>query len=307
MKLRTFLFCFLCFTASAIAKPHPPPSGFAIDIEWLYMSNPIDRPYFIEQTGFSSNRRYANSPGWHSGYRLDGMYDFCLDDALDIRWTHFPTFSHSSSVSSSNFDLSTLLFPPSSEPANFGSIKDTFSFHALELIYARQLYQCCPFTVWVEGGLQYAHIALEENVFYNSTIQDSANYSSKTDGVGLELGTEMEFALLNNFALELRAQTGLLVSKRRTSVNYSGMIGKSPVSGNVQPDPIWDLIPTVDMRLGLNYSLWCGCLLIDFEAGYEFFSYFNSITRVDDRVTLEQFAFIDYMMHGFYIQTGISF
>ncbi len=313
MIRRASLLILLSVSSFAFGTVNPSCSGFEFSAEWLYMQNVENRPYYAEQlnpdTGTGSGRRFANQQGWHSGYRLDGIYKPCTTSAWDLRWTHFPELSNSASTPTFATDsLIAILLPFSqNNVVNFAQVKDSFKYHSLELSYAQALFGCDPFVFWLEGGIHYANIRFHENALYTATDGSflDLQYFTKFVGVGPEVGMTFEYKLCTCLTAEMRAQAGLLASRKHDSfdINAAG----SFVGGVLDVEPFWGITPVFNIRLGLNYAYPCQFYCLNIELGYEFLSYPHALERIEDVDTYQLSSSIDFKLHGPYVLLGVCF
>lgn len=298
--------------------------------------------------------RVANDQNWHSGYRLEGIYRFCDADYLAFRWTQFPEFSNSKDERANPSALAAagaaeenalggVFTFPAFSTAGFveSDFEQRFSFYYLELLYERDIYTCCPFYLTVNGGFQYARLRFKESINFNGSntnvtaqsflLQNTMFTHSKREGVGPEVGFEMEYDVTPCFSAVMRGWGALLVARKHTETEMvagttSGMpFGSTTSVASTSLETIdehdegyWLLTPAADLRIGLDFD-WCwtfGCdcptaFNFNIEAGYEVIAYFRALDRihnVSDVDTGNSFnEYSNFMLHGPYLQLGVSF
>lgn len=339
----TLLFGSTFSSFTVFGKTHPQVGGFAFSAEWLYMLNAIDIPFYVQDgqnpdspevsENFTPNgSRRANDQNWNSGYRLEGVFQFCDADYLTLRWTQFPEFSDSDSDTSQSSliaaatgapdnALAGTFFPPFLESAGSLAmdIKQKFSYYSIELLYGREIYNCCPFYFTVDAGIQYAFLRFREKTALSGAVEGSTAVTdlsqvaseqlgtlvqaslfneSKREGAGPELGFEMEYDVSSCFSAVMRGWGALLITRKHTECTIMQMSGAEAASGpsavgNIMnaaledDEGYWLLTPAADLRAGLNFD-WCyefGCncpylINLNLEVGYEVLAYFKSIDRI---------------------------
>lgn len=313
---RILALCVLCVTSALSAYTQPCPGEWALSAEWLYMLSAYDQPYyaFAGQTSGDDQRR-ANDQSWHSAYRLEASYAFCERPCrAHVRWTHFPSYSESASNSGQQ-RLSVL------NPAFAGlvtadevSIRDEFDFYYLEALVDHPLCGCDLLDLRLVGGLQYAHLDLDETITLLNA--DLTTYRSRRWGIGPQLGIDFTYCLTQCFTLTGRAQTALLISDRTSKMSNASF------TTDVQNTHYWDLMPAVDMRFGVSYTgaldlscfSCCSCLgpmCFDLELGYEVLHYHKGLDRTyfpnsnDPAISFDQL--MDFTLHGPYVHAGLTF
>ncbi len=296
MRVESLVLALLSVASIATARTNLCSCDQSVSVEWLYMFNTIDTPYFVE---IPNGQRLANNTKWHSGYRVEGSHGICDDQQLSLRWTHLPKSTQSRTVTSDTDSLEPILGFPFSL-VNFASVKDQYTFYDLEFLYSHAFQPSCLFTLWLEGGIQYAHLHFKEEARYANSSGGSfgSRFNSSFNGVGPQVGLEADYRLTRCLNVEGRAQAALLASRKKAT---------SDVTSSIHPDDFWLLIPALDLRLGLNYSFCLCSKLFDLGIGYELMTYFRALERVDEEDTIQQSAFSDYMLQGLYLRAGFTF
>lgn len=294
----------------------------SLSVEWLYMLPEISQPYFVidrVQVGpvEFDEKRIANGQNWHSGYRaeLACMFENSLN-ALHVRWTQFPTFTESTSVNDSVL-IPVITIPAAEFPQlfNHASIRDTFDFHYLDLLFSLNVLCACRFQLDFLSGVQYGRLKFHEEIDYSGNSGENVNdfFRSSFWGIGLVGGPELFIRLSNCFKIRASGSASLLVSKReakrrRILVENSVLTGL----GNLKNDEYWCLIPMLNLRLGLAASRTFSKVCFSLEGGYELIALFDAIDRIfftspDPPQSGSIDEFMNFTLHGPYARFEIVF
>lgn len=275
------------------------PGTFSISGEWLYWLSGLDNGFFaVQSEDFTlSGNQFVNKPRWHSGVRLEAAYHLC-DANLRLKATYFPEFSNTRTIR----DTSVSEFGDARTGAPLFA-NHTFNFYAIELLYDHPIFCSCPFSLSIEGGLQYAHLHFHGT--YNLTSPggfDNNDLTSKRDGIGPELGLELFYSLCQPLAIKMRGSGALLVTNTRGSWVQNRIAGSS----NTTDETFWNILPMASFRLALNYCLpMNGCWSFDAEIGYEIVSYFSAFNQFNN-FDLKTFQY-NYIAHGPCARIGMTF
>ncbi|MFZ0566192.1 MAG: Lpg1974 family pore-forming outer membrane protein [Chlamydiales bacterium] len=309
-----FLFCFLiCTSFFAYGRTTPCPGECGISAEWLVVLPAIEDPEFAVLHG-ANDTIIPNDQSWHSGYRIDLIYNFCRYpiDFL-FRWTHFPSFSDSKKVSG---NVTNLIIQ--NEGFNTG-VEETFHVHYLDFLLGWRAVDCSCFLIAFQGGIQYARIRfLETSTLISEGLGNTLfkNRSRLLWGAGPEIGADFNFNFWKCFELTARGYGVLLVNKRiaRLEVeNPGGAIAQTTSNKNYV-----GVVPFINTRAGISYSRlinlcdYLTCLRpfnLDVEAGYEASWFFNSVARiqVNANTASEMVKWMSFALHGPYLHVGIAF
>ena len=298
--------------------------------EWLYMLASMEQPEFVIDSAVGSiadGPRVANDQSWHSGYRAEVVWGFCdCLNELSVRWTRFPGFTEKKKVVGQN-QFPILNHPRDAienEPGT-AEIGDHYSFYFLDALFSREVISCPRLSVAVQVGAQYSYLSLREDVFYNDDFEAGGivrfiEIRSRLKGIGPELGLQGQYRFCDFLALTGRINNGWLVSNFDSSfedISIPAAWGTNGIVAQVKNSDYWRVIPTLDLRFGLNYSaLSCPCpwinrLKLEIEAGYEIITFFKGIDRIYfmDRkaygVSIDEL--ITFTMHGPYVHLGVIF
>ncbi len=318
MTKKIILMCVL-MASSLFAHTNPEPGEYAVSGEWLYMLNSIDQPYFmLESNATYVGENKANDQSWHSGYRIEGNYQFCnCENDFRVRWTHFPEFEDSKSIS--GFTKGKPIFVPPNTVGNLftsSTLSQKTKLYYLDVLLGQKALDRCRFHLTLQGGFQYAYIDFREKLTL-SIKPFLLNTHSELWGVGPEIGAEFDYCLSDCLSIVGRAQATMLASRRKASLNDEA----SSNGYDVKNEPYWRFIPANDLRFGLSYekpNCFGNCFgrcfgnyTFDIELGYEFIVYYNGVERlfyVDDVAEGSSFnEMMNLTLHGPYVHLGVKF
>jgi len=184
----------------------------------------VDQPYFSVNAGNPEGAvapfgdRVPNDQNWHSGYRLEALYFLNCLDHVCARWTQFPHFSDSKT--NNNPEQNAILNHPF-EPADAISpshIRQRFDFYYLEVLYGRQIYCCCPLTLTLEAGIQFARIDFNERANYFETPGGGLLFvenQSRFKGVGPEFALDFSYGVFSCLSVNGRGTASLIVNDKK--------------------------------------------------------------------------------------------
>lgn len=306
MKKLLFLTGVFC---AAIAKMNAQAGGFTLSAEWLYLLTGVDTPYFaiaLQENTIFQGGQFANKPQWHSGVRVEAAYDFCdCYSSLRLRGTCLPQFTNSHRVTgvvATEYGL----FPLESSEI---SAHHTVNFYNIELLYDHEIINCCPFSLSLQGGLQYAHLNFTGKYvaipLTSGVVEDI--FHSKRDGIGPEIGLEADYSICQPLSIRLSGWGALLVA--RNNSNWRQDSGFPVTDSHVQDDVTWKVVPATDLRLGLHFATpftaCCTSLCVDLEVGYEVLCYFHAFSQFYAFDVNN--SYYDFSAHGPYAHLGVSF
>ena len=293
------------------------------------MLSSMEQPEFVIDSASNAQpigERVANDQSWHTGYRAEVLWGFCdCLNELSVRWTRFPGFTEKKKDSGQNL-FAILNHPRNSIIAEPGVavIGDHYSFYFLDALFSREVITSPRFSVAVQVGAQYGYLSLRENVLYNDEeaqagVVRSIEARSRLKGVGPEVGLQGHYRFWNCLAVTGRINNGWLVSNFAASYEdiSTPPVGGVSIMAQVKNGDYWRVIPTLDVRFGLNFSgfcipcPWIGRLNLEIEGGYEIISFFKGIERIYfmDRIIygLSTDELITFTMHGPYVHLGVVF
>jgi len=331
MKFRLVVCLFLGLSCLPLNAERPsPPGNFSFWGEYLYLKPSIDQSFFalvqedLDNDTFTSGttQRFNNPYGFGSAWRVGGEYASC--DAINdihIEGTYLHRKAHRE-VSGSF--VSAVDYFPSIGTVGAGSAisNNEFTYYAIDLLFGHSLYNCCPFTLYIEGGAQFMHLNAEKKTQINNPAIPGVTIPSAKDhnwALGPEVGAEVTYQLPfcsenHFFSLIAKGRGALLVN--RTHFKLNQIVNTSTLNRqlNFDNDPHYRIVPFGDIRLGIEYcSIPCGCrsLLLNIEIGYEFMTYNRLVDWVHFDATSNTGSsfdnYSDFDLQGPYIAVKISF
>ena len=286
-QTRFFLFCFLMLNSMLFATSRPLPCQFSVTGEWLCLNPIVDNTaYVIDNAiegvliGFPQiGPRKEHELDYHSGFRVQGMY--ALSDCYrDIRfaWAHLDV-NDTASVSGP------FLHPTKGyhqftvgEYSGSAISKIDFDFDRVELLFGHRFINCYGLEAILEAGLQYAKIETKQHITYAPTrgFDHIVNTDSRYWGVGPQIGLNLAYDVFSCFSVVGVANGALLVGNSE----MRNVIGdRTAITVDTKSDDIRRLVPSFQMRAGLNYSFCLACFTFDFEGGYEFLAYLHPLAN----------------------------
>ncbi|NGX53321.1 MAG: hypothetical protein K1000chlam4_00030 [Chlamydiae bacterium] len=324
--MRRWLVLLLLAISRVQGQPGVQPNGLDFSAEWLYMQLSASQPAYVINSSAGSatvitGDRIATSQNWHSGYRATGVYS--IQDGLGelfVRWTAFPRMGEKNSESGTGL-FGVLNHPAGTvnEQSGTATITDKYNLQFIDLLLKQKVIRRPCYSLSLNGGVQYARLDFEENIFYPHTTNSYLIESrSRIKGVGPEIGADYLYGFSNCFTFVSSIYGGGLLSMMNKSFEQVNTAGS--IIAQVENDKYWTFVVSMDLRLGLRYSLpinvkqfrWgLDCWNLDVEVGYEILSFFNGMERIyfvsnnssgssfNERRTLT--------MQGPYLHLGASF
>lgn len=287
----TLLILCICFHGLVKANLHPQPGQFGVQGELLYLQPcPPAFTFAAELVTFTLEeftvKSLFNENKHKLGYRGEAVYACdCLNN-LHGRFTYFES-NHNPRDVDSTFIV----------PAQFtGHVHDNsqFRYYAVEALFGRWLFDC-TFDLEIQAGILYSNIRFNEYTtvsgptigdaiippgdFIGGGPEDIADpdvppntrvIQSQFWGVGPELALNFQYPLplrtYGIFAIAADARTALLIKKNK--IFFASPDGFTQIS-----DPVRGVIPSADLRLGLDWARCYRCVRLNLEAGYEWIFY----------------------------------
>lgn len=274
----------LCFISGAlIANISPPPYRSAFEGEFLYWSPSLGPnnywAQFTSPTGSDNTRNIANTPDFRSGFRLNSLYAFDPCNVIEARFTFFDG-GHTSSASASAADDLTV-FPYLFASVGTASSHVNFRYYAGDLDLQNASYSWGGFEANLFEGLHYTWMRVQTLITSaTAPVGGTANIRSRFWGVGPEIGANLRyhlpFPVVRSLSLVGNFRGALLVSNAHYVSDMSGSDFGTATTAHIFGDPIWEVVPAFDFKLGLDWFCKFSCLMTHVEIGYEFLSYHNA-------------------------------
>lgn len=233
---------------------------------------------------FPVGTRFDNEFDYQYAYRLYGSYAFCDDHDFQLIWTHLPKTHHSTSASGT---LGATSGMPLGILYSFASSRIDLQYYSADALIGCWGNQCNALSFMFRTGLHYANFIFEEAISYRGgpgVPPDNLDFHSHTWGIGPEIAAELDYnlpflrnCLCGDLTLTSRIKGGLLVS------HYHNTFDRVTAAMVVQPfsndQHRWDVLPVLDIQMGLSYGRQFGCFQAIVEIGYEVLSYRNIIPK----------------------------
>lgn len=332
-KLFFLTLCFLAMIAEATTTTQP---QFIFKAEYLYWHALYDQPYFVFRDtppvslNTPNGQRLSNPGEWDSGLRLEATYVMCeCINEIDLRWTRFHTTSTQSYSSPDSNLVPTQGHPGLTTSFNtFAESKLRTRLDAIELLFFTFPFQS-PANIRLKGGLNYTNIDFKQDIVYTGTEFGPrfGNILKETSFRGIGPNLNLDFYYPVSYIIPFCPKVpvylhgdvrGALLAARSKASNFQVNAQAATVFPiDAVNDPIWRLVPVLNLKFGLNTCYMWSCFRIDLEVGYEFLSYHNAIqstiyytgttgaNNLNAANSFDDYGNLDF--HGPYVSLGISF
>jgi hypothetical protein len=207
---------------------------------------------------------------------------------------------------------------------NFASDQIHFHYSALDAIYGLKLISFVGINLTGFGGIHYVRLNSKENFFYSITIPDIRTFVGENRstfwGIGPELGLNLDKRIGCGFSIDTTAK-GFFLIGRPLDKSFTANIdadGIPTAFSDVSNQRTWRMVPYVNIRVGMNYSLnylfnlcHLTCLHGNIGIGYEMPIYFNGLSTIRFTDSLQLGISLDdyrnVTMHGLYASLSLSF
>jgi len=322
----------LCATLLAVgagslfADSHPSPGSWEITGEFLYMMPTLDDTYFVIESDVTTTSpngtRLNNDFNFKPGFRVGGAYSLCECDA-DFSASYTYLKAKQNKTVSGDFLWATVgsadLVSGFENYAGTASSRLNLLYERVDASYDQLAFKCCGTDVYVKLGLEAAFLKLNENYAYQtnatSSIASTVHQSSRSWGVGPQIGFEFDYALFSGsscspgtLSLNVLSTGSLLVGESHTTTQNT-VAGVATV--NIKDKKTTRIVPALHARVGLNYETTISCLDTAFGLGYEFSSYLRGLSRSEfgDDVAdgLCSTNYYNFDVQGLYINATVAF
>jgi hypothetical protein len=304
----------------------PCPDRWRVSGDFLYLLPTVDDTYFAlnsdTSTVFPNGKRVNNDFDFNSGFRVGAEWAFCdTRRELQAFYSHLNTRQHKT-VSGSNL-WATIGRPDVS--SSFGNYSGS-AISILNLMYqsihanlSQQLVDSCGVYFYVQPGVEYAYLRLDENYSYNITggALSVVDQKSRMWGVGPQLGLGLDYNFYQgtfscswNHAFSITSLfSGSILMGHGKTKNFQTLTGVQQLS--IEDEHTWKTIPALHARAGLNYLVRGSRFGLAVEVGYEFNTYVRALSRVlfpDD--TADGLCYTNYYnfdIQGLYVSGALSF
>lgn len=309
-------------------------SRFAIQEEVIYFQPLFDNSFIPNPnvngpfpfTVGAPGARKKNKFDYASGYRFAAFYfPNCKSwvQEVSLRFTYLPA-QHSRKMTSHSS-----LFIGSESSTTVDAVHDLIDIlnvlaadHQLDY-YAGDLSIHCPianqcaFSFSVQPGLHYALMNYENRVHFTAKHdaifrRASLKERSQTWGIGPQLGFKLNYRLGNRLSIKGLVNGGLLIA--RSTVHFRAHATSSTISFptfHEQNDPLWRVLPFWEGCAALHFSFCVNGYVVGIEAGYEYLSYPDFISRIrshhEDLPTVVNDLYSNVAFQGPYVALTLGF
>lgn len=317
------------------------PSGnIELAGELLYFIPVIDQTSYVISSNnnraggevFPNGKRHCNKFDYKPGFRVEALYDFCNQvNTADVRFVYFNA-GHSDSTTG-DFLFDTIGYPGDGAQApedttynGTAKIRDQFRYYAVDATLNRICVDSCVDSLTFLFGLQYANLQYKKH--FNSVgsfadgstqinLSNTLKCHSRFWGIGPELGVDYRYNLsdatsrFGTIALKGNARAAVLCGKSHTDLHYNTSRTVGTAGVNLRNDNKWQVVPTVDARLGAIYQP-CACSVNTWiEFGYEWIWLQNGVNTINNYDVAyageTNDLFNTFGLHGPYLRINVAF
>ncbi|RUR08441.1 Lpg1974 family pore-forming outer membrane protein [Legionella sp. km772] len=229
---------------------------------------------FVSPISFSATDYVHNDPNWSWGFEIGASYYFNTGNDFSVDWFHLisPTTTNTANYifgvpfAQRSYDTTMSIIKPNWDAVNI-QLGQLVNVNVLK-------------TLRFYGGAQYARIA-------TSMTNTGTAFSFPTDydiedmqfsGFGPRLGLDMAYDLIPNFDAYAKVGTGVLVGSSKTNSTRGNLIDPNPFVIYANRTQV---VPEVDLKLGLQYDFALNENHIIADAGYMWVNYFSPLARIN--------------------------
>ncbi len=294
------------YNSSQATQPnHPPqlylqpcPDTWRLSADFLYLLPTVDDTYFAINSPIIGNFTLLgtlsnNDFGFKPGFRVGAEYAFC-QTRRDIQ--AFYTYLHAEQTKTISGDSmwatqgSTSFSTPFTDYVGSAYSQLKLLYQRLDFNVSQHIIDAHGFNLYVQPGLEYAYLRLQQSYLYNATelFPGTVHQKSKVWGIGPQLGLGFDANLYNGSSHSNRSTTH--------AVTLSGLFSSSILTGQSQikevdvreGDLIIDIptkqtcriIPALHARAGLTYLVHGSRMGASLSIGYEFNTYIRGLSKM---------------------------
>lgn len=303
------------------------PDAWRISGDFLYFLPTFDDTYFVIDSGIATaspnGKRLNNDFNFKPGFRVGAEYA-CCDSRRGIQGFYSRVSASEHRTVSGEHLWATLGRPDltSSFEDYSGTASSRLSmlYQSADLNYSQQILNTCGLYFYIQPGIEYAYLRLEENYEYELTVTDvegEIKQKSRGWGVGPQIGLGMDY---NFYQGSLTCTTthaitgtslfsGSILMGRGKTKNHQVLDDVTVL--NVRDEHTWKTIPALHARLGLNYIIQASCFGVSLGVGYEFNTYIRALSRVifsdDVADALCNTNYYNFDLQGLTVSGAVSF
>lgn len=268
-----------------------------LGIQALYLRSVYDTDQGFLVNSFGGYTEISND--WEGGFRLEGSYHFNTGNDISINWTHY---HGDATIYNLQPNVGFGLLPQFNYTYAANNYFDQVNLEMGQLTHFGQVQKMRFY-----GGLQYASIKVDAMSYSNFPLQTFApaplnvlNSFNKTDfnGIGPLVGIDYSYDLISGFSLTANGSGSVLVGTGRYnagSVLEPLELVTRSIYGSKRA-----MVPSLEAKLGLNYSHHLSHGVLNVEGGYQAMNYFNALQGQYLNVFSNSINNSDYSLFGPY-------
>ncbi|MDP1834419.1 MAG: Lpg1974 family pore-forming outer membrane protein [Chlamydiales bacterium] len=321
-KIKLFTALTMLSWASACAYSHPPPGGWAVSGDYLYMLPTFDDTYFVIDSpvtsAFPNGTRENNDFRFSTGYRVGGVLGLDVGREFQAYYTNLGV--DRSKTITGDFLWATI------GQSNLVTVFENYAGAAtsnLHLLYqradgilAQQAFNFEGADLFLNFGVEYAYLRLNEDYQYSVTGGAVATIDrrSKAWGIGPQAGFELDYEFANCCcwpgAIMMKAvSSASLLDCRCTHSDVNILSGATLL--RTSDKSTWRIIPALHARVSINMESYTCWGVVGIEIGYEFNSYIRGLTRVmypdDEADSLSYNDYSNFDVQGLFLSATLGF
>lgn len=181
------------------------------------------------------------------GFKLEGSYHFNTGNDINVNWYELDTDANGFLVN------------------NHRHYHQDIKWDAVNAEVAQSVDFSPNSNMRFHGGAQYASIRISNDTF-NSSNAFLFNNNSKFSGFGPRAGVDMHFGLNRETGIYAKSAAAVLVGTSKFFTGFLLSYGSKHA-----------IVPELESRVGVDYSLEMARGKVTLDAGYMWFNYFNTL------------------------------
>ena len=229
-----------------------------------------------------------NNPDWSWGFDIGASYYFNTGNDVSVNWYHIasPTTTRAADYI---FDVPLVQSTFAADTTSIRPNWDAVNFEVGQIVNMG-----ASKSVRFHGGFQYARIATDLS-YLGITGGDFDTEEMQYSGFGPRLGVDLSYYFTPVFSVYAKTATAVLVGSSKTNSIRGTIAFPSPTVTYINRT---EVVPEVDLKLGLqyDYALTNNHLMAD--AGYMWVNYFSPIEQLS--ATLTNYQSSNFSLQGLY-------
>lgn len=220
-----------------------------------------------------------NDWGW--GFMLEGSYHFGTGHDITMNWTHYDHDTDHGIVTGT-----ALVFTGNGAiPASVSyTLNSNILFDQVNLVKGQHIDIGPLNSIRFYGGLQYASMRYEADNNYNQVNanfpQQYLNRYAHYEGVGPVIGADCAYKLAAGFSIVADADASILYGNGRYDSQYVAVVNTTDIVFFNNQASTKYVVPSVEAKLGVNYSKETAAGTLNIQGGYRMLNYFNALQTI---------------------------